>query len=126
MKNIIEVDGKEFRVRYKHYRIPSAIIAELHKLHARTPRKGRPYPEWLFAYGTIRNAKGKYFHGRFHFSHPWPNGGLTVCDLYNPNTGELFVTAKALCSLSDTFSYKTGRDLSKERALESIKKETQP
>lgn len=84
------------RVTFEHYRLP----------------------EWEIWFSCVgKPADDSLYHYRKGVD-GWlvsPRGGKTVCHLVLED-GRKF-TGEAVCSLSDAFSYKKGRDLSFERAL---------
>ena len=55
-------------------------------------------------------------------SKPLPRGGLTVCTIRDDN-GIILSADIALCSMSDNFCYKTGRQISYERAMSKLPRE---
>lgn len=84
-------------IRYKHYRIPQTKTIE---------SKGRPALADLEPYSRFSGF------GEGRTEKPRTKGGLTIA--YKEEDGIMFVGA-ATCSLSDTFDYKEGRNLAKER-----------
>lgn len=51
---------------------------------------------------------------------PHHNGGATLCQLYDEETGELVSRGQSVCSLSDPFNYKLGRQIALGRALANL------
>jgi hypothetical protein len=59
----------------------------------------------------------RYMRNDLHPSDVLPRGGKTECTVM---VGGEYYRGEANCSMSDTFSYKVGRDLALYRALESF------
>jgi hypothetical protein len=54
--------------------------------------------------------------------HPFPAstfGGKTICSLMIKDTHIILAQGASFCSMSDTFCYKTGREIALERAMQS-------
>ena len=81
---------------YAHYRIP----VEKHK------RKSRP---------KFCSELKPYSRGRTNDFTPHTKGGATVCLLVD-DANQLLAEAWSYCSHSDTFSYKIGRTIARNRA----------
>lgn len=89
------------RLTYEHYRVPTIIIPPWLQV------KGKPADETLYHY---RQGTDLWT--------PYPRGGKTIC--YIKLRDGRIVKGEARCSYSDSFSYKTGRDLARKRACEAI------
>lgn len=89
-------------IEFEYYRIPDFWFVRQNK-------KGRPHPALLYEY---RNGCG--FSDLPGNVKPYPKGGKVVCYLVDEN----WLTAgMSTCSMSDTFSYKTGKELALLRAI---------
>jgi hypothetical protein len=90
------------RVVFEHYRVP--YYEHPGKIRGFDAPSGKPHPELMHHY---RKGLDTWT--------PSANGGKTLCIL-TMEDGKRF-TGEAVCSLSDTFDYKFGRDIAFERAL---------
>lgn len=79
------------KILFKHYRTTDIE----HK-------KGKPKKQWLF--------HPSWFNPGLYLA---PRGGKTVYQI-------ILAEGEAMCSMSDQFCYKTGRELAFERALEQV------
>jgi len=82
----------EYRIVYKHYRI-----------HL----------------GDPLNVDCYYRRGQTEWE-PAPRGGITECGIYDRD-GICITYGKARCSLKDAFCYRVGREISRGRALKSLR-----
>lgn len=92
------------RIKYSYYRVPEVPFL-------RFSSKGRPNPGLLYEY---RRDLG--FIELSSRTKPYAKGGYVLCTLFGDTDGSWAITGTALCSMSDTFSYKIGRELSLLRA----------
>lgn len=92
------------RIKYSYYRVPEVPFLKFSS-------KGRPNTGLLYEYR--RDIGFLEFGGN---TKPYAKGGYVLCTLYSGNDGSWAITGTALCSMSDTFSYKIGRELSLLRA----------
>lgn len=89
-------------IEFDYYRIPDFWFVRQNK-------KGKPRPALLYEY---RNGCG--FSDLPRNVKPYPKGGKVVCYLVDEN----WLTAgMSTCSMSDTFSYKTGKEIALLRAI---------
>lgn len=86
------------KATFEHYRVVS--------------REGLPTKGATF---TAHRYSKKVVHPPWDEQVPYTKGGLTVCTLYVD--GKAIATGTAICSMSDNFSYKIGRRISRGRAL---------
>lgn len=54
---------------------------------------------------------------------PHEKGGLTRCQLFDPETKKVVAEGWSNCSYTDSFSYQIGRDLAYARAMENLSQE---
>ena len=87
-------------VAFKYQRVPDFEFVRQNK-------KGRPHPALLYTYrrgdGFIELSTAK----------PYPKGGSVICCLVGDGW---MLVGTSICSMSDTFSYQTGRDYALLRA----------
>jgi hypothetical protein len=95
--------GNVKRVVFQHYRVPDDMV--MPRIKGWPDPKGEPSERILFHY---RKGVDRWTPSLF--------GGKTVCMI--ETTDGWFKTAEAMCSLSDPFSYKVGREIAYTRALE--------
>jgi hypothetical protein len=106
--------SNEFHTRttYLFYRVRATVVVGDKTLRLSLPDKGHPPVELL-----IEAPKPQK-------SQVHPTGGITTCsiEVLSPN-GEMIsiVTGFAVCSMSDKFSYETGKALAHERAVFAVK-----
>lgn len=106
---VISAEPIKTKISFRHYRIPTMIIS--HDFYNRLPQKGKPPLGML--YRVIRGMVLSMFpHGIEE------RGGKTICEIRLGN-GDI-VTGMALCSMSDRFCYKTGRELARWRAIDNL------
>ena len=102
------------RVVFQHYRVPDAMIPPRMESKYWPNPKGQPLSVMLFHY---RKGVDQW--------RPSLYGGKTVCMLETVDGKR--VTAEAVCSLSDPFSYDTGRQIAFTRAVnQAIKADNEP
>lgn len=92
------------RIKYSYYRVPEVPFLKFSS-------KGRPNTGLLYEY---RRDVGFLELG--HNTKPYAKGGYVLCTLFSDKDGDWAITGTALCSMSDTFSYRTGRELALLRA----------
>jgi len=86
-------------IKYIHFRVPSFVGVNL-------PKNGK-----------VKHADTfRYSRSSPHYFKPYERGGATVCGIYRDD-GVLLGKGLAICSMSDNFCYKTGRDLAFSRAV---------
>ena len=85
------------KIYYKHYRVRQG-----HK-----QRKGPP--------PVIES----YRRGQTDWI-PMGRGGLTSCTILSDDNNKILAHGKALCSMSDNFNYKIGRDIARGRAEKQL------
>jgi len=107
---------KIVRVDYYHSRIP---------WYKKDTKKGKPDPTYFYRYprgwrkacglveATLKGIKT---------TSPCTRGGHTICTLTTEDElfGQQYWIGIALCSMADNFCYKTGRNLSFQRALATM------
>jgi hypothetical protein len=100
------------KIEFRHWRVQSCRI----NCDLPLSKKGKPRPNDLWPYYR-KNGGMKW---------GWADerGGRTSCVIWKNNEtikGMYTIsTGTALCSMSDNFCYKTGRDLAFQRALEKL------
>lgn len=100
------------KTRIKHYRVPAG---------GNLGHKRRGEPGILYRYGR---AVGWLEESSGTGGNEWKNiqplarGGKTVCEIIDDSNKEnkLMSTGVAVCSMSDNFNYKRGRDIAVGRA----------
>ena len=101
--------NEHLKVRYYHHRMLREDWLNYRDMGI---TKGSPHVADLLAY----NRKKQQFMDMYirHYQ-PSPRGGMTECVIYDTLSGMQFV-GYAVCSLSDNFCYRTGREVAYERA----------
>lgn len=82
-------------VRFIYFRVPPWYL------------KTKSKPKWLYPY---RRGAGYQLYNNVN-----PRGGMVICQLMWGDA--IFVEGKAICSMSDNFNYKIGREMAYGRAL---------
>jgi len=110
------IDGREYAVFFRHYRVQGPTGEFLRR--TRKGSSGRT--------GGIMYHKGLWYDDSLKVWYetdikPYACGGMTECDLVDPESGTVIVTGYAHCSILDTFNKRIGRDISLGRAIKSLK-----
>lgn len=84
------------KIVFKHYRVEEICANQV-------PKKGKPKRKWLTEKGN-----GLY--------RSYSRGGKTTCQI-------ILAEGEAICSMSDQFCYKEGRELAFQRALKEAPEE---
>lgn len=108
---------KDKTVHVRHYRLPKG----------NWPKDGLPNHSYMRRY--IR-SEGRFDHDKsdhtpgvwpyVDFSQPNERGGGTTVLIYDSEEYELVARGTSLCSLSDSFCYRTGRLIALGRALDNL------
>ena len=101
----LTIDGQEFKVFYKHYRLP----ADLEYMNKKT---GVPREDTLFWYPRNNKTKSAW--------EPSLYGGRSICTLVSMDGTKVLAEGSAECSMSERFVYKKGREISLGRALKQL------
>lgn len=96
-------------IKYCHYRMLNEDYNHYKSLGI---TKGRPPLYDLLAYNR---KKGIFLDPYIRYFEVSPNGGMTECVIYDAFSQTEYLGV-AICSLSDGFCYKTGREIAYERA----------
>lgn len=110
---------QELRPIFRHWRIPTANDSMAQ--HS----KGRPPQASMYRYSrgtgfvtvSSRNPHRLVLHVGVV---PRARGGMTQC-LFINNAGTVIAAGRAMCSMSDNFNYRVGRDIALERATHNLR-----
>lgn len=104
------------KIEIRHYRVPNVFSRGFHA------RRGKP--QFLLRYGRgvgwleIELELPDVIYTIDSSTLPHERGGKTVCEIIDDSDKEnkLIAVGVAVCSMSDNFSYKRGRDIAYGRA----------
>ena len=99
MEDIMVYTGKKIRVVFDYYRCNSNVVRL---------KKGRPTEDDLWTY---RRSNSCWM--------PSARGGKTVAKFLDGD--KVLAIGEALCSFSDNFNYKKGRELAFDRAIQNLR-----
>ena len=88
--------------KFDHYRVPS---------HRAESKKGKPKRYYWY-------KRGRGFENPALITDPHPKGGRIECYLYKDDV--MISTGTAVCSMSDNFCYRIGREIALGRALKKL------
>ncbi len=108
-------------ISYSHHRVPRLSATE-------NLKKGKPPERYVISY--LRKCKrwgfymplgqrGDDFESGMIELIALPRGGMSICLIYLGSG--ITIIGKSICSMSDNFCYKTGREIAYGRAMKKLK-----